>query len=334
MKTKLVVGDADAIIAQANPEDLNHQQAIAIAQKLIDLGVNVIYPATAVAEAVTHIQRVLSSRATAYGTAQLFLDPAAQIIEVNKQTLANALKYFSPTTSKKNTLFDCIVAATAEEYKADAIFSFDDFYTKKGFKLANELGSSVISTHNRVQPMKHMKHRLFLGIGIGKPLQKQIAAWQKTLPPLPLRSLSPENLHLTLIPPWYSENPEETASLLRSSLPNLNLKLRLRLRLTSVSYGPDPRRPRLIWAKGSTPKELKEIKTRLEKCLGQKGENRPFSLHLTLARFPPKRFSEFKIKTLHEKISWQQEVTTLTLYESHLKPTGAEYQKLAEIPLV
>ena len=47
--------------------------------------------------------------------------------------------YFNPDTSKKNTLFDCTVAAVAEEYKADAIFSFDKFYKSKGFKLASEL---------------------------------------------------------------------------------------------------------------------------------------------------------------------------------------------------
>ena len=139
MTNKLVVGDADAIIAQANPEDAKHHEAIAIARGLIDSQVNIIYPVTAVVEAVTHIQRALSSGATAYGTAQLMVDPAVQVVEVNKQTLSNALKYFSPTTSKKNTLFDCIVAAVAEEYKADAIFSFDKFYKSKGFTLASDL---------------------------------------------------------------------------------------------------------------------------------------------------------------------------------------------------
>ena len=139
MKSKLVIGDADAIVAQANPEDSNHDKAVSIAEKLIQSQVNVIYPVTAVLEAVTHIQRALSSGATAYGTAQLMIDPSVQVIEVNQQTLTNALTYFSPTTSKQNTLFDCVVAAVADEYKADAIFSFDRFYKKKGFKLAEEL---------------------------------------------------------------------------------------------------------------------------------------------------------------------------------------------------
>ena len=139
MKNNLIVGDADAIIAQANSEDSNHNQAVRIAQALVDSQANVIYPATAVVEAVTHIQRALNSGATAYGTAELMINPDVQVVEVNKQTLTNAQKYFSPNSSKKNTLFDCVVAAVAEEYKADAIFSFDKFYKNKGFKLASEL---------------------------------------------------------------------------------------------------------------------------------------------------------------------------------------------------
>jgi len=138
-KPPVVIVDADAIIAQTNPKDIHHQRASIVSQNLVEMNAQVIYPATAVAEATTHIQRVLNSTATAYGTARLMSETDAQVAEVNKQTIATALKYFSPTTSKKNTLFDCIVAAVAQEYNADAIFSFDRFYVKKGFKLAEDI---------------------------------------------------------------------------------------------------------------------------------------------------------------------------------------------------
>lgn len=135
----IVVADADAIIAQTNPDDIHHHNANAISQDLVNINAQVIYPVTAIAEATTHMQRVLNNTTNAYGTVQLMTDPAAQVVEVNKQTLVTALKYFNPTTSKKNTLFDCIVASVAEEYRADAIFSFDKFYKSKGFRLASEL---------------------------------------------------------------------------------------------------------------------------------------------------------------------------------------------------
>ena len=134
-----VIVDADAIIAQVNPNDHHHFIAGSISKYLIEMNARLIYPSTVVVESNAFIQRPLNSTASAYGTAVVFTNPDVQIAEVNQKTLKNALKYFSPTTSKKNTLFDCIVAAIAEEEKADAIFSFDKFYKKKGFKLASEL---------------------------------------------------------------------------------------------------------------------------------------------------------------------------------------------------
>ena len=139
MNNPVVIVDADAIVAQAYPDDSNHKLATTVSGTLNDLNAQVIYPVTAILEATTVLQARLNSGATAYGTAVIFTDPNIQIAEINQETLRNALKYFSPTTSKKNTLFDCVVVAVAEEYKADAIFSFDKFYKSKGFKLANEL---------------------------------------------------------------------------------------------------------------------------------------------------------------------------------------------------
>ncbi len=139
MNNPVVIVDADAIVAQAYPDDSNHKLATTVSGALNDVNAQVIYPVTAILEATTVLQGRLNSGAMAYGTAVTFTDPNIQIAEINQETLRNALKYFSPTTSKKNTLFDCVVVAVAEEYKADAIFSFDKFYKSKGFKLADEL---------------------------------------------------------------------------------------------------------------------------------------------------------------------------------------------------
>ena len=138
-KPPVVVVDADALIAQANPNDVHHKEASAISSSLLDKRAQVIYPTTAIIEAATHMQRVLNSTPSAYGTANLMIDPAINVAEVSKKTLTHSLEYFSPITSKKNTLFDCVVAAVAHENNADAIFSFDKFYKTKGFKLASEL---------------------------------------------------------------------------------------------------------------------------------------------------------------------------------------------------
>lgn len=140
-KNKLltIVADADAIVAQAYPDDLNHLLATNIAEKLSKLGAHILYPSTAILEATTVLQGKLNSGATAYGTAVAFTQPNIKIIGVNQETLKEAVNFFSPTISKKDTLFDCVVATIAKDKKADAIFSFDKFYKKLGFKLASEL---------------------------------------------------------------------------------------------------------------------------------------------------------------------------------------------------
>ena len=138
-KQLVVVIDSDAIIAQTNPDDVLHRKTLEVSLKLISLNARILYPTSTLAEASAHIQRVLKDSISAHNVAQTVRNPAFEIVEINQDTLLLALIYFSPTSSKKNTLFDCIVAAVAEEKQADAIFSFDNFYKKKGFKLASEL---------------------------------------------------------------------------------------------------------------------------------------------------------------------------------------------------
>lgn len=134
-----VIVDADAIVAQAHPLDSSFHKASTTSRRLSELGVQVLYPSTAILEGTTALQTKLSSSAIAYDIAQVFTTLRDQIVPVDQTILQKAVHYFSPSTSKKNTLFDCVIAAVADEYKADAIFSFDKFYKKKGFKLASEL---------------------------------------------------------------------------------------------------------------------------------------------------------------------------------------------------
>ena len=58
---------------------------------------------------------------------------------VDQETILTAATLFHPLASKKNTLFDAVVAATAKHLHADAIFSFDQWYTKLGLSLASDL---------------------------------------------------------------------------------------------------------------------------------------------------------------------------------------------------
>ena len=138
-KVKTVVVDADAIIAQVNTKDENHERAKKIAESLDSSGVKVLYPVTAVTEAVTVMQSKMNSLGTAIDVAEVFARPGYEVVEISQEIYNYAVdKFFSKVSNKRDTMFDCIVASVAEKYKADAVFSFDKFYKRRGFRLVSE----------------------------------------------------------------------------------------------------------------------------------------------------------------------------------------------------
>lgn len=175
-----------------------------------------------------------------------------------------------------------------------------------------------------------MKRRVFIALPISVQLQKKIAIFEKDWQHLPVRFLEGKNLHITLIPPWYVDDVNEVINLLKS---NKNLVDPFKIAFEEITFGPDFKKPRLIWAQGVTPQEIIFLKTQLKKILKKKREMRNFLLHLTLARFKPQDFSSFPVKTLKEKVSWQEQIRSFVLMESHLTRTGASYEVLLEIPL-
>jgi len=139
MNNLIVIADADFIVSQAVAEDSNHLLALKLAQKLDEKGAQTIFPSTAIAEAATALQRKFSNPHLAAGILNLFSAPGVNIESVDGEIIQEASKLFNPDSSKHNTFFDCIVATVAKKHKADAIFSFDGWYKKLGFKLVSDL---------------------------------------------------------------------------------------------------------------------------------------------------------------------------------------------------
>lgn len=135
----IIIVDSDGIVAQSNLDDANHDLAVKISEKLVDLEAKVIYPSTTIFEATTTMARKFNNPQMAAGTLSVFADPSMIIEPVDQQIIVGAAKYYDPNTTKKNTTFDAAVVAVADKYKADYIFGFDGFYEKKGFKLAKDL---------------------------------------------------------------------------------------------------------------------------------------------------------------------------------------------------
>ncbi|MFH1246518.1 MAG: RNA 2',3'-cyclic phosphodiesterase [Candidatus Liptonbacteria bacterium] len=174
--------------------------------------------------------------------------------------------------------------------------------------------------------------RIFIALLVGEGLQDEAWRFARDHENLTVRWLAPENLHITLVPPWEAEEDEIEA--IQPKLESTTGKYgEYVLSFKSVSFGPDPHNPRLIWAEGSADPELAPLISSLNHVLKKPSEHGPFRLHLTLARFRPEDFSKFPVRNLNKTVAWEDAVSSLVLMESRSNPGGAEYEVLQEVAL-
>ncbi len=136
--SKIVVADADALIALALGEDPHHQKATIITEILTQQLVTIVFPVTVFPEALTTLKRSFNQPEKAHLLNRQLHQGVFHVEYITQEIMNRASQIFDKAVSKQNTLFDAIVAATAEKLEADAIFSFDNWYTKLGFKLAGD----------------------------------------------------------------------------------------------------------------------------------------------------------------------------------------------------
>ena len=136
---KTVIVDSDAIFAIYNPNDPLNAQATRTFQELVNLGYQLIYPTSVVFEIISLFQRVLPTPAVTAKLIELIKNDQLLIHVVEADTLKESAALFDPAGSKKNTLIDCSVVIVAKKIQADGVFAYDEFYTKKGLKMAESL---------------------------------------------------------------------------------------------------------------------------------------------------------------------------------------------------
>lgn len=165
-----------------------------------------------------------------------------------------------------------------------------------------------------------MKHRIFVALPVSSEIKKNILLWQKSHSDLPFRWISPHNLHITLIPPWYTED-----------IPSVHKQLKkivkqhlIHLCFHTIAVGPNNHSPRLIWIEGKGNNQLNVLRHQAELILDQQPGKRTFIPHITIGRL--KKGKEGSCKKFSEKISWCMDVKTYCLIESHLKRDGAQYR--------
>ena len=140
--------------------------------------------------------------------------------------------------------------------------------------------------------------------------------------------ISKEDIHLTLVPPW---NEPAFADAIEKLVRVVEGHYAFRLEFRHVGYGPDPKRPRLLWVECSASKELTSLHEALFFVFGQRDE-RPFLPHVTLARIRRNGVRVCRKCPVDRTLVLVQEVATVELMQSP-PPGGHGYKVLASLPL-
>lgn len=180
--------------------------------------------------------------------------------------------------------------------------------------------------------------RLFVALEIPSAVRESLADLLNSL-----RAISPQtrwvrlqNLHVTL--KFIGEMPETKLAAIRSTLAGVRSDQAVTLDFRGLGFFPNEKYPRVFWAGIEASPNLKTLAAEIDKAtetLGIPREQRPFSPHLTLARFEPPRLPEKLRDAIRESAarefgSWR--TIQFHLIESKLKPSGAEYTTVESFP--
>ena len=183
-----------------------------------------------------------------------------------------------------------------------------------------------------------MSVRLFVAIELREEVRKAIRESIARLEPLArgARWVRPEGMHVTL--KFIGYVAEDQLDPIREALTGISSPSPIQLRFRGVGFFPNERRPRVIWcgieASSNLAPLAKDIESALEP-LGIAGETRDFVPHLTLARFnTPSKMPELaraagEMRDLDFGATTEKE---FHLFQSILRPSGAEYRRLASYP--
>jgi 2'-5' RNA ligase len=177
--------------------------------------------------------------------------------------------------------------------------------------------------------------RLFVALDIPDHVRASLAALV-----LKLRAACPnarwariEGLHVTL--KFIGETSAEKAEAIKSALAAVPSRSPTSIIFRGLGFFPNGRRPRVLWAGVEDGSELGALAAAVEAALDPLGiprEDREFSPHLTLARFDTPRGLEALHAVVEKSSPVEFGATTAQvfhLYQSVLKPGGAEYTRLA-----
>lgn len=182
--------------------------------------------------------------------------------------------------------------------------------------------------------------RLFVAIALTDEIREAFRAFLNTLRGAAPNAkwVRPENLHVTL--KFLGHTDAEKLPAIHSELAHIHDERPISLTFGGLGFFPNDRRPRVFWVGMDASVNLKTMAGGIDREMHKLGfplETRPFTPHLTLARFEPPGMPAALADVAQQNSAHNFGALTaphFRLIESKLKPTGAEYTTLQSFPFV
>jgi len=180
--------------------------------------------------------------------------------------------------------------------------------------------------------------RLFVAIEIPGEIRSALAAFLQELRPTApqVKWVRAENLHVTL--KFLGHTDDAKLPSVEQALGTIRNGEPVTLGLRGLGFFPNEKRPRVFWVGMAASDNLKTIASNIDQAVHPLGfplEERPFSPHLTLARFDSPGIHAKLGSAIVENRSREfgsMMTREFHLIQSHLKPSGAEYTTLRSFP--
>ncbi|MFI5059639.1 MAG: RNA 2',3'-cyclic phosphodiesterase [Candidatus Acidiferrales bacterium] len=177
--------------------------------------------------------------------------------------------------------------------------------------------------------------RLFVALEIPAAVRDNLATLIKELrnSEPKARWVRPESLHVTL--KFLGETPSEKLEAIRNALSAVRWEQAVRLDFRGLGFFPNEKCPRVLWAGMDASPNVQSLAASIDEALEKLGfprEDRDFAPHLTIARFLSPQISEKLRAAIQQNMDRESgclRTNEFHLIESKLKPSGAEYTRLA-----
>jgi 2'-5' RNA ligase len=145
-------------------------------------------------------------------------------------------------------------------------------------------------------------------------------------------------MHLTL--KFLGETDSSKLTAVQAALSAIRSSLAVTLYFRGLGFFPNAKRAKVFWAGMEASRNLPSLAAEIDQTMHRLGfplEDRPFTPHLTLARFQPPGLPPKLAAAAQESAA--REFGSLTTHEFHLiesklRPAGAEYTTLQSFPFV